>query len=90
MLNTKQVREIMRKHGKGVGFLDPIYTNKPTSVLPQSVVRHVKCYYNEYKDQMLVDELCRRAGYENVKITQGSTWKFQSRAPGLIVKCILA
>lgn len=90
MLNTKQVREIMRKHGKGVGFLDPIYTNKPTSSLLQADVRHVKCYYNEYKDQMLMDELCRRAGYENVKITRGSTLKFQSGAPGLIVRCILA
>lgn len=88
MLNTRQVREIMRRHGKGVGFFDPIYTNKPTSVRLKDDVRHVKCYYREHKDQMLMNELCRRAGVENVKITRGA--KFQSSYPGLIVRCVLA
>lgn len=85
MLTTKEVRAIMRKHGKGRGF-ELIYTNK----VKDPNVRHVKCYYSEHRDHALMDALCIEAGYENVKLTMDGHLKCYSQVPGLIVKCKMA
>ena len=82
MLNTKQVRAIMKQHGN---MACDIYTNKYQS--SDINIRHVKCYY--YDDSVnakLVAELRAKAGRDNVRITKGTKWG----GPGLIVKCKLA
>lgn len=75
MLNTKQVRGIMQKHGKRSCY---IYTNKVKSA---GDTRHVKCYYGN--NDALAAELRAKAGQENVKITKGTEWGGR----GLIVTC---
>jgi hypothetical protein len=84
MLNTKQVREIMRKHGKVGGG---VYTNKTTG--DASDRRRVKCYFDGRCDAELVKELRRLAGRDNVTITEGVDHCYAG-GPGIVVKCVLA
>ena len=84
MLTTKQVREIMREHGKGSYEM---YTNKTRG--DTSNRRRVKCYYRSGKDYPLLEELIKAAGADNVMVTKGSDG-FYTSGMGLVVKCVLA
>ena len=85
MLNTKQVRKIMRDGGAWNGF---IYTNPAKS--ENGDIRHVKCYYNpgNARDLALLVKLKAKAGKSNVWITKGAGYR--NSLPGIIVKCKLA
>jgi hypothetical protein len=83
MLNTKQVRAIMNKHG-----LNEMWTNKTTG--DTTNIRRVKCYapHNKTKLNALLAELNRLAGEVNVAMTSGARTYGYGR-PGIVVKCVL-
>ena len=87
MLSTKQVRDIMHKHGN-----TPIWTNKRAG---NDDLRGVKCYhYGDNSSDRLVNELQTKAGTHNVRVTDGPTEEesLQSRSIGLggiVVTCVL-
>ena len=83
MLTTKQVRNIMRKHGH-----NELWTNKTTG--DTTNIRRVKCYapYNNAKLNALLAELNKLAGKANVRMTSGEQTYGYGR-PGIVVKCVL-
>ena len=77
MLNTVQVRNIMRKHG---AFANEIYTNK----LKDPKFRSVKCYTCHADVNALMKELTSLGA--EFKLTEGST-HWRSMGEGMVVKC---
>jgi predicted TIM-barrel enzyme len=83
MLNTKQVRDIIRAHRPDA----LIYTNKTTG--HKGPERRVKCYFRS--DTELLFMLQTAAGAENVKVTAGGYGHNYYRVGrGIVVKCVLA
>jgi len=79
MVTTKQVRDVMRKHG--VSSCE-IWTNKYQGW--PSDKRTVKCYFN--RRNAMVEELIALAGADNVKVTPGAGHCYSGL--GIVVYCV--
>jgi hypothetical protein len=83
MINTKQVRDIMRKYTN-----DSIYTNK----LKAENERRVKCYMpaDAVEANKMISELNAAAGSTNVDINYDSSVSYRIPRSSVIVTCVIA
>ena len=84
MLGTRTVRDIMHRHGN-----TSIWTNKRAG--GDGRLRSVKCYhYGAESCDQLVEELQKKAGEMNVRVTDGEQAPSSGYGLGsIIVTCIL-